>query len=161
MARFDRVIPPGGEGRAVLKIDLRGFQGRVHKSAKVISNDSAQPNALLTLQGVVRPLIEIKPGPFVQLAASTAGADEKTVDLLAADRDFQLLEVYNGLEGKIRVQWEALVPGRHYRLKISSLQKEGHYFGMVSCRTDHLKKPEVLIRVNGHFPNPRPKKNEH
>jgi hypothetical protein len=153
VARFDRVVPPGGEGKAVLNVDLRGYQGKVSKSATVISNDPQQPQFNLTLTGKVRPHIEIKPGPFVQFSAAP-GPDEKTVDLLAGEREFKIVQVENGLEGKIRTQLETVVPGRHYRLRLTNLQKEGNYYGLVKCRTDHPQKPEIPIRVSGHFPKP-------
>jgi hypothetical protein len=153
VARFDRVIPPGGEGKAVLKVDLKGYQGKVWKSATVISNDPGHPNFNLTLTGKVRPHIEIRPGPFVQFSTAP-GPDEKTVELIAVDREFKILQVENGLEGKIRTQLETVIPGKQYRLRITNLQKEGNYFGQVKVRSDHPQKPEILMRVSGHFPKP-------
>ena len=153
MARFDRVVPPGGEGKAVLNVDLRGYQGKVSKSATVISNDPQQPHLNLTLTGKVRPLIEILPGPFIQFSAAP-GPDEKSVDLLAVDREFKIVQVENGLEGKIRAQLDTVVPGKQYRLRVTNLQKEGSYHGVIKCRTDHPQKPEIPIRVSGNFPKP-------
>ena len=154
MARFDRVVPPGGEGKAVLKVDLKGYQGKVRKSAVVFSNDPQQPNLTLTVTGQVRPFIELKPGPFIQFSSVVSSPDEKTVDLIAQEREFRITQVENGLEGKIRTQLETVVPGRQYRLKITNLQKEGNYYGLIKCRTDHPQKPEIQIRVSGHFPKP-------
>jgi hypothetical protein len=158
VARFDRVIPPGGEGKVALKVDLKGYQGKVSKSATVFSNDPQQPNFQLTLTGKVRAHIEIKPGAFVQFS-SAPGGDEKIVELLAVDREFRIVQVENGLEGKIRTQLETVVPGKQYRLKVTSLQKEGNFFGLIRCKTDHPQKPEIQIRVSGHFPAPQPKIN--
>ncbi|MBI5586568.1 MAG: hypothetical protein HY892_22390 [Deltaproteobacteria bacterium] len=158
MARFDRVIPPGGEGKAVLKVDLKGYQGKVRKSATVFSNDPQQPNFTLTVMGQVRPFIEVKPGSSIQFS-SAPSPDEKIVELLAVDREFKVVQVENGLEGKIRTQLETVVPGKQYRLRVINLQKEGNYFGLVRCRTDHPQKPEIQIRISGHFPKPQPKTN--
>jgi hypothetical protein len=156
VARFDRVVPPGGEGKAVLKVDLKGYQGKVWKSATVISNDTRQPQFNLTLTGNVRPYIELRPGSSIQFSAAR-GAEEKIVDLLAAEKDFRILRMENGLEGKIRIQLETVVPARHYRLRVATLQQEGNYYGLVRFRTDHPQKPEITIKVSGHFPQSQQK----
>ena len=155
MTRFDRVIPPGGEGKATLKVDLRGLQGRVDKTATIHSNDPRQPTLLLTLQGRVRPLIEVRPGPQVLFSSAAQNSDEKTLELVSTGSEFKVLKVENGLEGKIRTQLETVEAGKQYRLRITNLKKEGSYSGVVRCLIDLPKKSEILIRVNGHFPPPR------
>ena len=155
MTRFDRVVPPGGEGKITLRVDLKGYQGRVVKNATVISNDPRQPTAPLTLLGTVRPFIEIRPGTFVQFYSGAEASAEKTVDLTAVDRDFQILKVENGLAGKIDTRLETVAAGRHYRLKMINRQKEGDYFGLIKLATDHPQKTEIQIQVSGRFTQPR------
>lgn len=152
MTRFDRVIPPGGEGKVTLNVDLKGYQGKVWKDATVISNDLRQPSFQITLQGQVRPHIELRPGSFVQFSPAVQSAEEKTVDLMATGQDFRVLKIENNLKEKISAQLETVVPGKHYRLKIANLQREGSYSGVIKVSTDHPKKPEVQIRISAHFP---------
>ena len=152
MTRFDRVIPPGGEGKITLNVDLKGFQGKVWKDATIISNDLRQPAYQIMLQGKVRPHIELRPGSFVQFSPAVPSAEEKTVDLVATGQDFNILKVENNLKEKISAQLETIVPGKHYRLKIVNLQREGSYSGAIKCLTDHPQKPEVQIRISAHFP---------
>ena len=152
MTRFDRVIPPGGEGKVTLNVDLKGYQGRVWKDATIMSNDLRQPTFQIMLQGQVRPHIELRPGSFVQFSPTAQSAEEKTVDLMATGQDFRVLKVENNLKEKINAQLETVVPGKHYRLKIANLQQEGSYAGVIKCSTDHPKKPEVQIRISAHFP---------
>ena len=152
MTRFDRVIPPGGEGKVTLNVNLKGFQGKVWKDATIMSNDLRQPTFQIMLQGQVRPHIELRPGSFVQFSPAAQSAEEKTVDLMATGQDFRVLKVENNLKEKINAQLETVVPGKHYRLKIANLQQEGSYAGVIKCSTDHPKKPEVQIRISAHFP---------
>lgn len=152
MTRFDRVIPPGGEGKVTLNVDLKGYQGKVWKDATIISNDLRQPSFQITLQGQVRPHIELRPGSFVQFSPAVQSAEEKTVDLMATGQDFRVLKIENNLKEKISAQLETVVPGKHYRLKIANLQREGSYSGVIKVSTDHPKKPEVQIRISAHFP---------
>ena len=74
MTRFDRVIPPGGEGMVTLNVNLKGFQGKVWKDATIISNDLRQPSFQIVLQGKVRPYIELRPGSFVQFSPAAPSA---------------------------------------------------------------------------------------
>ncbi len=152
MTRFDRVIPPGGEGKVSLNVNLRGFQGKVWKEATIFSNDLRQPSFQIVLQGKVRPFIELRPGPSVQFSPAAQDADKKTIDLLATGQDFKVLKIENNLKEKIGAQLETIVPGSHYRLKITNLQREGSYSGVIKCLTDHPQKPEVLIRISALFP---------
>lgn len=152
MTRFDRVIPPGGEGMVTLNVNLKGFQGKVWKDATITSNDLRQPSFQIALQGKVRPHIELRPGSFIQFSPAAQSADEKTVDLVTTAQDFNILRCENNLKEKIGVQLETIVPGKHYRLKIANLQREGSYSGLIKCSTDHPKKPEVPIRISAHFP---------
>ena len=39
MASFDKAIPPGGEGKITLSVDTRGYQGKIHKTARIFTND--------------------------------------------------------------------------------------------------------------------------
>ena len=155
MSRFDRFIPPGGEGKVTLTVDLRGFQGKVWKSATVTSNDPRQPSLEIMVQGKVRPHIELRPGSFVQFSPATPGSDERTVDLVATGQEFRILKIDNNLKDKIGAELETIVPGRHYRLKITNLQRQGSFSGVIRCSTDHPQKPEVPIRISAHFPSPK------
>jgi hypothetical protein len=48
-ARFDRDIPPGGEGTITITLDTKGCRGVNKKSALVYSNDPRNPSFWLNL----------------------------------------------------------------------------------------------------------------
>lgn len=58
VAHYDEAIPPGGEGKVTLTINLKGVEGPVWKIATIFSNDPQKPTVSLNLQGTVRPSIE-------------------------------------------------------------------------------------------------------
>lgn len=61
MARFDRVIPPGGEGKVVLEIDTENLSGNISKGLLLGSNDPDWPELRFQLKATVKPLFLVKP----------------------------------------------------------------------------------------------------
>ena len=151
MAHFDRVIPAGGEGKVTIKVDLRGYQGKVWKSATVTSNDPQRSSVTINLQGKVKPWIDIQPSRVIHFRKALGGEEEKSVDLISSDQPFSILKVETTLIEKIRFQIETVTEKKHYRLKVAPLVKQGSYSGTLKCLTDHPKKPEILLQVIGQF----------
>jgi hypothetical protein len=148
VAHFDRAIPPGGDGKVTLTIDLKGYQGTVWKTANLISNDPQKPTVSLSLHGKVRPSIECRPGCFIQFESNAAGPAERTIELISTSRPFQIKRIENSLKEKISYQLISLVPGRHYQIKVVNRQKAEKFSGFLKCFTDHPKKPEIQIPVH-------------
>jgi hypothetical protein len=73
VARFDRAIPPGGEGKITLKANLKGYKGDVRKTATVDCNDPQTSRIKLALQGNVRALVEIRPAETAVAVAVAGG----------------------------------------------------------------------------------------
>jgi len=149
VAHFDRAIPPGGEGKVTLTLNLKDYQGPVWKSATILSNDPQQPSIAVNIHGTVRPHIEIRPAPFVQFKGAEQGHQERVIDLITTSQPFQILRIENTLGEKIAYQLETKVEGRHYRLKIFNRQKMENYSGILKCFTNHPKKPELQIQISG------------
>ena len=61
MARFDRVIPPGGEGKVLLEIDTDPLEGKSTKGVRVMSNDPGLPEMSLQLTFTVKTMLQISP----------------------------------------------------------------------------------------------------
>ena len=55
-AHYDRTVPAGGTGKVTLRLDTRGYEGKLKKTATVLSNDPREPRLILTLQGAVKTL---------------------------------------------------------------------------------------------------------
>ncbi len=151
MAHFDRVIPPGREGKVTLNVDLKGYYGEIRKSATIYSNDPQLPRVSLSFHGQVRPFIKFLPSPSVQFKEKGTEREEITIDILATSRTIHIQKIENGLADKIRVRLETVDDGKHYRLKFTRFQKSGKFFGFVRCLTDFPQKPEIRIPIINNF----------
>jgi hypothetical protein len=134
-----------------LKVDLKGYQGSVRKSATLSSNDPQNPRSTLVLQGNVKPIIEVKPSGSIIFRGMAEQMEEKTVDLTGTKRQFTIQKVESNLDDKIRYQVDTVEAGKQYRLKITNLLKQGNYNGFIKCYTDIPEKPEVQVRVSGYI----------
>jgi hypothetical protein len=147
-AQFDRAVPAGGAGKVTLKLDTRGYEGKVKKTATVFSNDPEEPRLILTLQGVVKTLIDVRPSSSVTFRGLADQQTRKVVDLVGS-KPFRIQKVESTLEGKVAHELETMETGKGYRLKIDNLAKQGSYAGAIKLTTDFPKKPEIYIRITG------------
>lgn len=134
-----------------LRVRLRGYQGSVKKTATVSSNDPQNSRGLLVLQGRVKALIEVQPSGNIAFRGLADQIEEKTINLVSTNRQFAIQKVESNLEDKIRYQMETVEAGKHYRLKVANLLKQGTYNGFIKCTTDLPEKPDIQIRVNGYI----------
>ena len=103
----------------------------------------------LVLQGTVKSLVDIRPTDSVAFRGTSEQMSESIIDLMAFSQPFQITNTETNLEGKISYKMETVEAGKHYRLKVTNLTKQGNYAGSIKCYTDLAQKPDILIRVNG------------
>jgi hypothetical protein len=147
-AQFDRTFSAGGEGKITLRLDTTGYEGTVKKAATVHSNDPEQPRLILTLQGVVKTFIEVRPSSSVTFRGPADQQSPKAVELVGS-KPFHIQKVESSLEGKVSHEIEPMDAERGYRLSIRNISKQGTYAGSIKVRTDLPEKSQVLIRVSG------------
>ncbi|MFZ2447402.1 MAG: hypothetical protein WAW37_13685 [Syntrophobacteraceae bacterium] len=132
-----------------LKLDLRGFQGYVKKSATVFSDDPANPRLILLVEGTVKPLIAVRPEKTVYFQGMADGLAEKAVDFIGASNPFHIRKIEDNLDKKVQYRLETVEDGKHYRLKLSNRAQRGNYRGSITLHTDFADKPELTVWVNG------------
>ena len=115
----------------------------------MFSNDPQNQRTMLVLQGTVKALIEIQPAGNIAFRGMADQLEEKTIDLVGSKQRFTIQKVESNLEDKIRYKLETVEEGKHYRLKVANLLKQGNYNGFIKCYTDVPEKPEIMIRING------------
>jgi hypothetical protein len=148
IARFDRVIPPGSEGKVTLEVNLKGFQGYVKKTATVLSDDPANPRVVLTLEGAVKPLIEVRPEKTVYFQGMAGDIAEKTIDFVTTSRPFHIRKTEDNLDKKAGYRLTTVEDGRHYRLTVFNNTLRGNYRGSITLHTDFDEKPELTVWIN-------------
>ena len=147
-AHYDRTVPAGGTGKVTLRLDTRGYEGKLKKTATVLSNDPREPRLILTLQGAVKTLVDVGPLRSVVFRGPADQQIQKVIDLVGV-KPFRIQKVETTLEGKVAHELEPLETGNGYRLKLDNLAKQGSYAGAIRITTDIAKKPEITIRITG------------
>ena len=152
MAHYDRVIPPGGEGRITLKINTRGYRGNILKRARIYTDEPGNKYQAVSVKAFVRVPIYVTPkhvylrGPADRriMAAVTVKGDG-TKDLKLEETEFTLKE-------KVTYRLEEVKAGELYKIHFTRLPGEvGVYRGILKLKTTYPEKPELAIRFTAQF----------
>ena len=101
------------------------------------------------MQGTVKGLIEVRPGNVVSFRGMLDQMTEHELEIVSLSQPFRIQRVESTLGDKINHRLETVTEGKHYRLKLANLAKQGSYSGVVKVVTDHPQKPDIVIRVVG------------
>ncbi len=150
MAHFDRVIPPGGEGKITLKVNTRGYQGKIIKSARVYTNDPAKRMAVLSLSAVVKVPIYLSPR-YVYFYGMEGQKQRRVVDIIAKNnKPLELTPEQYTLGERVSYQLSELQKGRKFRLTFTSESTApGAFYGYLRLKTNYKEKPEITIPIRG------------
>jgi hypothetical protein len=150
VARYDRVIPPGGVGKVTLKVDTTGMRGKVTKSARVFSNAANQRTASLYLTINVRNHIIVEPGPKIMLRGIVGEDIERTLRIHAADdRPLKITVVKSNLGSVIDYKLNPKKDGRLYELEVK-VKSTGKRIssGFLVLSTNHPEKKELKLPIH-------------
>ena len=161
MARFDRTIPPGEEGKISLEVRTKGYQGQVHRTARVMTNDPKNPQVTIGMKGKVWAPIHISPS-YVQLRGISGEMIEKVVNVRAEKEEPLTVELASvSIPDKVEVELIEAETGRAYQLKVrNKAEKEMTYKGQVKLTTNYPEKSELVVQIAGYIRAPveaRPK----
>ena len=152
MARFDRTIPPGGEGKITLNIKTKGYQGNVHKTARVTSNDPKRSQITIGLKGMIWVPVSVKPR-YARLRGILGDRLETVVTLQAEKEEPLELKLASvTIPDKIDAELVEVEKGRSYQIKVrNKVAGQATYNGHIKLTTNYPEKPELLVRVNGNI----------
>lgn len=152
MAHYDRVIPPGGEGRISLKINTRGYRGNVSKRARIYTNEPGNRYQAVGIKVFVKVPIHVTsrhlylrgPADRKVMAAVTVKGD--------GSKDLRLKETEFTLNQKVTYAIQEIEAGKLYRINFTRLPGEvGVYRGVLKLKTTYPEKPELTIRLTAQF----------
>jgi hypothetical protein len=149
LVRFDPEIPPGGEGKVTMKINLRNFQGYIEKKASIQSNDPRNPEQIIKMVGTIRAIVDVKPSASVLFRGVADELSPSVLTLTGASTPFHISGMETNLKDDIDYTLETVEAGKLYKLKISNKVRNGNYGGFIKLNTDLAQKPDILIRVTG------------
>jgi hypothetical protein len=167
---FDKVVPPGKEGKITLAIEhTESLQGEVSKSATVNTNDPAMPSFILTLRASFK--LERKPGESADVAAlaegkrvgpfSVAPFDKWVTNVLRGKSAAGVMYFTNRESKPVRitevipggddffVSLAKIQEGKRYDLSITSnpALKAGQHNQTVRLITDDKANPEIAVQL--------------
>jgi len=157
VASYDKAIPPGGEGRVVLQVRTKGYQGPIKKTGVVITDDPRNESITLALKAEVKVPIFIS-SRHVYLSAPVGQTATRQVELKGElDQPLTLEPAAFDLEGKVAYEIEELEQGKHYRVTFRTLGVEADSFmGALTLKTSYADMPEVQMRIRGVIGIPGP-----
>jgi hypothetical protein len=157
---YDKTIKPGAEGKIVLNVDTKTFQGPISKSALILTDDPEKPQVTVFVLANVKPYVETHPTGFFRLQALTGETASSELILLSDEADFKpvkaeapntylkatLAPVPEGekVAGKGPNQWKITVT-------TTPDAPEGLLGGYVKVATGAAKQPELSLAVSGYI----------
>ena len=139
-----------------MKVDTKGYQGKIEKSATVYSNDPHQPEVKLIMKASVNVPIIIEP-KGVMLGGSTEEEIKQTV-VVKANQDalLKLDAGTNSLPDKIAYEVKTVKDGREYQIVVRNISKvvDDKYNGSITFKTNYQEQPEITIQCLGYIWKP-------
>lgn len=152
MARFDRTILAGGEGKITLELRTKGYEGHVHKSARVTSNDPKNAQLTIAMKGKIWTPIQINPKQ-ARLVGPLGEKIETVVHLRGHKKEPLTVKLVSvSIPDKVAVELKEIEKGRSYELRAKNkVETQGTYLGHVILTSNYPEKPEIRVRVSGNI----------
>ena len=149
-ARFQPVIPPGGEGRITVEWNTAEAAGALEATVLVRTSNPEQPDIPLHLKAVVKPPIEFLPYPAVFFTAYQDEAPEKRVRIINNGDVPLRVERIEFPENHYDVALDTVELGRIYelRVKIRPGVALGRYTEQILLTTDQPQNPRLQVGAN-------------
>jgi len=135
-----------------VSVRTNGYQGKIHKNARVISNDPARKYTEIGITAFVKVSIAIS-SRYVYLYGTEGQEVSRVVDIQAKlDKPLKITPTAFNLAEKMTYSIEEAEKDRHFKIKFKSLPgTTGSLNGFLKLKTNYPEKPEVTIWVRGRF----------
>ena len=152
MASFDKVIPPGQEGKITFQIDGNRIHEAFSKSATVQTNDPKHPQITIALAGKVIPYIEVQPSRQIFLSGMYGEkiSKEITVSSNEKKKNFKITGLSSNIDDKITYSFAPdKEPGR-YKITVWKNPKLPtlNAYGNLNIETNNEHSSKAVIQVS-------------
>lgn len=152
MADFDKVIPPGQEGKIYLEVRGEKVSGKFNKSATVFTNDPKHPRMTISIAGKVLYYVTVTPSSRIYLRGMYGEKVAKEISITSSEKkkDFKILDVSSNIDDKITYRViEDQEPGT-YKIRLVKNPKLPtlNTWGSLKIKTNSDHSPEKVIQVN-------------
>ncbi len=152
MAKFDKVIPPGQEGRIAMTVDGTKVHGIWTKSATVHTNDPGNRQLSISLSAKEVPYVNLEPEGTVFMHGRYGEAVERRVILTSneKDLDFKVTGVTSNIDDKITYTYAPTGKPGEYVLNVFKNPRLPTLtvYGTLFAHTNSKLSPKTEIPVN-------------
>lgn len=149
MAKYDKVIPPGQEGKINLVIEGSKVHGGFSKNTSVHSNDPEQPVVTLSMAGTEIAYVAVDPDR-VYLQGRYGEKIEKEVTVRSNEEmpDFKVTGVESNIDDKITYKVEENEDGStSVKLWKNPKLPTLNTYGTLTIHTNSERSPETVVQV--------------
>ena len=146
----ERSVPPGGETKVTARLALQGRTGQQHKSITVESNDPKQPQFILTMQGAVGSIIDVRPPSVIFGELGPNSIVTQFVDIAATGPVTFKVTQAESMSPNFAVELSTLEENKLYRVTITTKGQlpSGALYGNVRVTTDLPARQVIDIPVS-------------
>lgn len=153
VAKYDKVIPPGGTGKITLQIQPFSVVHAFKKKTYIRFNSPELSSVNLVMSGNAQKSIDIQPSHIIRFRGTPK--DDLTAQVkLTSSLPFpwEITKIENSQPDKYDATLKTETPGKVYVLEVRNKSlEEGHYAGMIQLFTNVVHKPKIIIRVIADF----------
>lgn len=140
-------IAPGKSATIAAKLDLKGKEGRQHKTITVESNDPEKSKTILAIKGTAIATVSVSPSSIIVPNYDPRATDTKRITIVA--RDDHPLAINDLTTGNPHIFAET-VPlkgknGVEIQITMTSNLTEKVINGRITAKTTHPKKPDISV----------------
>jgi hypothetical protein len=151
VAKYDKVIPPGQEGKIHMVIEGNKVHGTFRKSATVHSNDPEHPQMTIAIAANIIPYITVQPASRVYLQSGYGLEVRKTLTFKSneEDLDFQITGIESNIDDKITYDFKENKSEDVWEVDIWKNPKlpTMSTFGSMIVHTNSEKSPSKTVQV--------------
>ncbi len=153
MASFDKVIPPGQEGKITFEIDGEKVKsGQFNKTATVHTNDPKHPTLTIALAGKVIPYVEVQPSAQIYLSGMYGEAVSKELIVSSNDRtkNFKVTGLSSNIDDKITYAFAPEAEPGRFKVTVWKNPKLPtlNTWGSLYIETNSEHSPKKVIQVS-------------
>jgi hypothetical protein len=151
VAKFDKVIPPGQEGKIHMVIEGKRVHGKFNKSATIRSNDPAHPVMTITMAGNITPYVSVVPASRIYLQGHHGETVKKTITVKSNEDDleFAITRIESNIDDKITYDFR---PGEEDKTWVVDVWKNPvlptmSTYGNITVHTNSERSPTKTVQV--------------
>jgi Protein of unknown function (DUF1573) len=143
-------VAPGAETNIRVRLDTTGLRGHFPGEIHVFLNDAALPEATLSFEGQIVPLIEVSPAPAFFVGARRGEARQASIDVINHEPEPLQIEEAPHPRDRFSTTLETLQDGRRYRLTLflNPDGPVGRHSESIVLKTSSRSQPTITVVAN-------------